>query len=69
MQYIKARYIKDGKPTGREYTFSADIQIGIGDKVSIGSATAIVTQVDVSEEEVASFRDRLREIDGRVDEV
>lgn len=69
MQYIKARYIKDGKPTGREYTFSADIPVGIGDKVSIGHATAVVTQVDVSEEEVSSFRDRLREIDGRVDEV
>lgn len=69
MHYIKARYLKEGNPTGREYTFSADIPVGIGDKISIGSATAIVTQVDVSEEEVASFRDRLREIDGRVDEV
>ena len=69
MHYIKARYLKEGNPTGREYTFSADIPVGIGDIISIGSATAIVTQVDVSEEEVASFRDRLREIDGRVDEV
>lgn len=69
MQYIKARYLKEGKPTGREYTFSADIPVGIGDKVSIGSATAIVTQVDVPEKEIAPFKDRLKKIDGKVDEV
>lgn len=69
MQYIKARYLKEGKPTGREYTFSADIPVGIGDKISIGSATAIVAQVDVTEEEIAPFKDRLKKIDGRVDEV
>ena len=68
MQYIKARYIKDGKPTGREYTFSADIPVGIGDKVSIGHATAVVTQTDIPEEEVAPFKDRLKKIDGKVDE-
>lgn len=66
MQYIKARYLKDGNPTGREYTFKAKGSIRVGDKVSIEPATAIVTQADVPEEEVALFRDRLREIDGKV---
>lgn len=69
MQYIKARYLKDGNPTGREYTFSVDITVGIGDKVSIGSATAVVTQVDVLEEEVAPFKDRMKKIDGKAEEV
>ena len=69
MQYIKARYLKDGNPTGREYTFASDIPVGIGDKVSIGSATAVVTQTDISEEEVDPFKDRLKKIDGKVDEV
>lgn len=69
MQYIKARYLKDGNTTGREYTFASDIPVGIGDKVSIGSATAIVTQVDVPEEEVSPFKDRLKKIDGKADEV
>lgn len=69
MQYIKARYLKEGKQIGREYTFSADIPVEIGDKVSIGSATAIVTQVDVPEEEITPFKDRLKKIDGKVDEV
>ena len=69
MKYIKARYLKDGNLTGREYTFSVDITVGIGDKISIGSATAIVAQVDVPEEEIAPFKDRLKKIDGKVDEV
>lgn len=68
MQYIKARYLKDGNTTGREYTFSSDIPVKNGDKVSIGPATAVVTQVDVTEEEVAPFKDRLKKIDGKVDE-
>lgn len=69
MQYIKARYLKEGNTTGREYTFASDIPVEIGDKVSIGHAIAVVTQVDVSEEEVAPFKDRLKKIDGKVDEI
>lgn len=68
MQYIKARYLKDGNPTGREYTFGSEIKVSVGDKVSIGKVTAIVTKTDVSEEEVAPFKDRLKKIDGKAEE-
>lgn len=63
---IKARYLKNGTASGREYTFLSDIPVIPGDTVEIGKAQAVVTAIDVSEEEVASFRDKLKKIDGKV---
>lgn len=66
---IKARYLKNGTAAGREYTFLSDIPVIPGDTVEIGKAQAIVTAIDVPEEEVASFRDKLKKINRKVDEV
>lgn len=63
---IKARYLKNGTAAGREYTFLSDIPVIPGDTVEIGKAQAIVTAIDVPEEEVASFRDKLKKIDKKV---
>lgn len=65
---IKARYIKDGEPKGRDYTFSSDIEVSLGDQVVIGHATAIVTSLDVLEEEVDGYRDKIKKIDKKVEE-
>lgn len=68
MILIKARYIKADKPTGREYTFYSDVLVKLGDTVTVGKAQAVVTQVDVPEEEILPFRDKLKKIDGKVEE-
>lgn len=65
---IKARYIKDGEPNGREYTFISDEKVKTGDYVAIGKATAVVTRIDVPEEEILPFRDKLKKIDKKVEE-
>lgn len=65
---IKARYIKDGEPNGREYTFISDIDVSVGETVNIGKATAVVTKLNVPEESVLPFRDKLKKIDGKVEE-
>lgn len=68
MVLIKARYIKDGEPNGREYTFISDIHVRVGDEIIIGKATAVVTKLNVPEESVLPFRDKLKKIDGKVEE-
>lgn len=65
---IKARYIKADKPTGREYTFCSDVLVKLGDTVVVGKAQAVVTQVNVPEEEILPFRDKLKKINGKVEE-
>ena len=34
MQYIKAKFMKDEKPTGREYTYACEIEVKPGDIVT-----------------------------------
>ncbi|WP_270523015.1 hypothetical protein [Sellimonas intestinalis] len=68
MMLIKARYIKADKPSGREYTFKSNEMVKPGDAIMIGKAQAVVTDVNVPEEEVLPFRDKLKEIDGKVED-
>ena len=37
--------------------------------MSVGGTTAVVTEINVPEEEVASYRNKIKEIDGKVEEV
>ena len=68
MLYIKARYMKDGVQHGREYAFGSDVIVKPGEVVSIGTAKAVVTAVDVPETEILPFREKLKKIDGKVEE-
>lgn len=62
---IKARFLKDGEPSGREYSYISDIEVQVGDRVVLNDTSkGIVTAVDVPEEEVAAFADRLKKIVG-----
>lgn len=62
---IKLRFLHDGAPSGREYTYFTPIPVSVGDTVSIdGHKKGIVTQIDVPEEEIAAFRDRAKTIVG-----
>ena len=68
MILIKARYLKNGKMTGREYTFCSEILVKPGDTVEVGTAQAVVTKTDVSEESILPFRDKLKKIDRKAEE-
>lgn len=60
--------VKDGYPTGRTYTYESSDNIRVGDEVSVRGTTAVVTEINVPEEEVASYRNKIKEIDGKVEE-
>lgn len=68
MILIKARYLKNGEMTGREYTFFSDILVKPGDTVEVGTAQAVVTKVNVPEESILPFRDKLKKIDRKVED-
>lgn len=65
---IKARYLKNNDMIGREYAFCTDILVKPGDTVEVGKAQAVVTKVNVSEESILPFRDKLKKIDRKVED-
>ena len=63
--YIKVKFIKGDKPVGREYTYSSEMPVNIGDMVELpGSAKGIVTAVNVPESEIAGYKDKIKPIKG-----
>lgn len=64
---IKARYLKNDLPVGKEYTFGSNELVKPGDVVKVGNAKAVVTNVNVPDQEVESFRDKLK-MAGKVEE-
>lgn len=66
-QYIKVRFLKHGEPTGRPYTYRTDAELALGDIVWIDKNTkGIVTELDVPDFEVESFKDKVKSILGKV---
>lgn len=65
MQIIKVRFLKNGVPSGKSYTYYSPVKVTVGDTVQINStATGVVVEVDVPEEEVAAYRDKIKTIVG-----
>lgn len=60
--YVKAKYLKNDIPFGKAYTFETDVPVKIGDKVSIGKAQAIVEVVNVQEDEVAGYKEKIKKV-------
>lgn len=60
--YIKAKYLKNDIPAGKAYTFEADVPVKIGDKISVGKAQAVVEVVNVPEEEVSGYKDKIKKV-------
>lgn len=60
--YIKAKYLKNDIPAGKAYTFETDVPVKIGDKVSIGKAQAVVEVVNVPEDEIAGYKDKIKKV-------
>lgn len=65
MRLIKVRFLNNGTPSGKAYTYYNPVNVAVGDTVQINStATGVVVEVDVPEEEVAAYRDRIKTIVG-----
>jgi hypothetical protein len=66
---IKVRFVRDGVPSGREYTYFSNTDVETGDIVDLesrgGVAQGIVTAIDVPEEEIAPFKDTAKAIIGK----
>lgn len=68
MNLIKVRFLKDNQPTGKAYTYDSPVAVKPGDTVQInGTATGVVVEVGVPEEEVVAFRDKVKSIIGLVE--
>ena len=68
MKLIKVRFLRNGVPSGRPYTYETPVPVKVDDivQISVGSL-GIVTETDVDEAEVAAFRDKLKTIIGLVE--
>lgn len=66
---IKLKFIRNGQPQGREYTYYTPVTVSVGNLVQLqgndgGLVKGIVTQVNVPETEIAAFRDKMKTIYG-----
>lgn len=66
---IKVKFLRDGQPSGRDYTYYTPEAVEVGDTVDIeterGTSKGIVTATDVPEAEIAPFKDRAKTIIGK----
>lgn len=65
---IRIKFLRNDEPFGRDYSYRCDDSVSVGDIVSIdGRTKGIVTQINVPEEEIESFKDRVKSIYGKED--
>lgn len=76
MNLVKLQFLKNGEPSGREYTYISKSDVAVGDTVIVREADegketpkGIITDVNVPEEEVEAFKDKLKTIVGKVEEL
>lgn len=68
MNLIKAKFLRNGEPAGRPYTYIANEKVKVGDLVQLNEkGQGIVIEIDVPESEVESFKDKLKVIIGKID--
>lgn len=67
--YIKVKFLRNGEPHGREYTYKATFPVEVGQEVLLpGGGNGIVTEINVPEKDVESFKDKIKEIESVVEE-
>ena len=67
--YIKVKFLRNGEPHGREYTYKATFPVEVGKEVILpGGGNGIVTEINVPEKDVESFKDKIKEIESVVEE-
>lgn len=65
MQIIKIKFLKDGIPVGKDYTYYSAVEVVPGNIVQINSsAKGVVVEVDVPEAEIEAYRDKVKTIVG-----
>ena len=65
MQLIKVRFLNNGAPSGKSYTYYSPVKVAVGDAVQINkTATGAVVDVDVPEWQVEAYRDKIKTIVG-----
>ena len=67
--YIKVKFLKNGEPHGREYTYKATFSVEVGQEVLLpGGGNGVVTEINVPEKDVESFKDKIKEVESTVEE-
>jgi hypothetical protein len=63
---IKVKFLKAGEPSGRAYTYYSEKPVEVGDKVQINlQSVGIVTDINVPEDEIAPYKDKVKSIYGK----
>ncbi len=66
---IKVKFLRNGQPSGRAYTYYTPEKVAVGDIVDLNStkgvAQGVVTQVDVPVKEILVFGDGAKSIIGK----
>lgn len=69
MNIIKVKFYNNSIAGGRAYTYFSKDPVVPGDIVQINSCSrGVVTEIDVSEEEIKDYRDKVKFIYGKVKE-
>lgn len=67
--YIKVKLLKNGEPHDREYTYKATFPVRVEQEVILpGGGNGVVTEINVPEEDMESFKDKIKEIEDVVEE-
>ena len=67
--YIKVKFLKNGEPHGREYTYKATFPVRVEQEVILpGGGNGVVTEINVPAKEVESFNDKIKEVESVVEE-
>lgn len=65
---IKVKFLRNGQPSGRAYTYYTPVEVVVGDIVDLNSskgvAQGVVTDVDVPADEILAFGDGAKAILG-----
>ena len=62
--YIKVKFLKNGEPHGGEYTYKSTFPVRVGQEVLLpGGGNGVVTEINVPEKNVESFKDKIKEIE------
>ena len=67
--YIKVKFLKNGEPHGREYTYKSTFPVHVEQEVILpGGGNGVVTEINVPEKDVESFKDKIKEVESVVEE-
>lgn len=62
--FVKTRFLKNDTAVGKEYTYKCNDDVKVGDvvKAQPDGGMAVITEINVPEKEVYSYKDKLKEV-------